>query len=236
MLNVVAKSDGWVLGWVADKLARGLGCEQREGAVQNGTNIYVPYYFLHQKTSRDIALFTHYSVPEIWDQAVSLADVCVAMSHKTAEYLPAEKTVVLEIPPDPQFRKDKIVLGVSGRDYAQYGDQRKRTRWIEKIRRMPGVEIRFTGGNLKWEEMPDWYRGIDYLLVTSDNEGGPMGVVEAIAAGKPVIAPNVGWAWDYPVIRYEDWGDLEKTICKLIPRPDEWGMFVEKVRAICSPS
>jgi len=232
LLNVVAKEDGWVLNWIADKLARGLGCEHRESPIQ-GTNVYVPYYFLTQKTERDIALFTHYSIPEVWERAISLADVCIAMSHKTAEYLPSEKTVILEIPPDPQFRKDKIILGVCGRDYSQYGDRRKRVHWMEKVDRIPGVEVKYTGGHVRWEDMPAWYASIDYLLVTSDNEGGPMAVVEAIAAGKPAIAPNVGWAWDYPVIRYEGWDGLESTIKRLAPRPDAWDLFIEKVRILC---
>ena len=41
-------------------------------------------------------------------------------------------------------------------------------------------------------DLDAFYAGIDYLVVTSTNEGGPMPVTEAIAAGVPVIAPNVG--------------------------------------------
>jgi hypothetical protein len=50
--------------------------------------------------------------------------------------------------------------------------------------------------------MPSFYDGIDYLVVLADNEGGPQSVLEALARGKPVIAPNVGYCWEYPVLRY----------------------------------
>ena len=231
-VNIVAPDD-WVCGWIADTLARKLECTHTQGIVEDSTNIYVPYLLLRKKTRRDIALFTHYALRESWDLATSLADICIAMSEKTAEMLPKEKTVILEIPTDPQFRKDKVIFGVCGREYV---DNRKRTRWIEKLGRIPGVEIRFTGGQVAWEDMPRWYGEIDYLLVLSNNEGGPLPVKEAIAMGKPVIAPDVGWAWNYPVIRYTELDELQSIMRRLTSpssRPDDWDIFAGKIRSLC---
>jgi hypothetical protein len=39
-----------------------------------------------------------------------------------------------------------------------------------------------------------YYSTIDYLLVPSKWEGGPMSLIEAAALGKQIIAPCVGWA------------------------------------------
>jgi glycosyltransferase involved in cell wall biosynthesis len=39
-----------------------------------------------------------------------------------------------------------------------------------------------------------FYSEIDYLLIPSKWEGGPMGLLEAAAAGVPVISAKVGWA------------------------------------------
>lgn len=225
MLTVVGENPGWVCGWIARKIAEGLGCP-RMLKPGDGTNIYVPYYLLERKTERDIALFTHYSNPPYWERAAGLADVCIAMSKHTAKYLPPEKTKVLNIPPDEQFRKSSVVFGVSGRSYARYGDMRKHADWIDKLACIPGTRFTHSGGQLGWDEMPAWYASIDYLVVLSDNEGGPMGVVEAIAAGKPVIAPDVGWAWDYPVIRYTGYEDLERTIRGLVVPEHGWDGFV----------
>jgi glycosyltransferase involved in cell wall biosynthesis len=59
------------------------------------------------------------------------------------------------------------------------------------------------------DELPDLYRGLDYLLVTSSYEGGPMSALEAIASGVPVISPEIGWMPELPHISYEV-GDLDQ--------------------------
>lgn len=43
----------------------------------------------------------------------------------------------------------------------------------------------------------DFYRKIDYLLIPSLWEGGPMALIEALACGVPVIAANVGWVPEF---------------------------------------
>ncbi len=73
-----------------------------------------------------------------------------------------------------------------------------------------------------------FYAAIDYLVITSSVEGGPMPVLEAIARGVPVIAPNVGWAWEFPVIRYEPAGEysaLRQVLAQLTAPPswEQWG-------------
>lgn len=42
------------------------------------------------------------------------------------------------------------------------------------------------------QEMPDYYRAADALIVTSDKEGGPSSVKEAMACGLPVVSVPVG--------------------------------------------
>ncbi|RPI02963.1 MAG: glycosyltransferase family 1 protein [Calditrichaeota bacterium] len=49
--------------------------------------------------------------------------------------------------------------------------------------------VHFTG----WvQNMSEIYRGLDLLLLTSLNEGTPVTIIEAMAAGVPVVASNVG--------------------------------------------
>jgi glycosyltransferase involved in cell wall biosynthesis len=44
-----------------------------------------------------------------------------------------------------------------------------------------------------YDNYPAFYHHIDYLLIPSLWEGGPMALLEAMAAGIPIIAPDVGW-------------------------------------------
>jgi glycosyltransferase involved in cell wall biosynthesis len=62
---------------------------------------------------------------------------------------------------------------------------------LKEHTRSLGVDdvVRFLG----WRrDMGEVYRGLDLLLLTSDNEGTPVTVIEAMAAGVPVISTAVG--------------------------------------------
>lgn len=51
----------------------------------------------------------------------------------------------------------------------------------------------FTG----WQkEMKRIYQGLDLVVLTSNNEGTPLSLIEALAAGRPVIATDVGGVGD----------------------------------------
>ena len=80
--------------------------------------------------------------------------------------------------------------------------------------------------------MPDFYNNIDYLLILSNNEGGPVPVLEAFATGKPVIAPDVGWCWEYPVIKYNTIDELKfliKTLSTHIDNEQVWKQSSKKL-------
>ena len=77
---------------------------------------------------------------------------------------------------------------------------------------IPNTEFKITNGKIPFDELPDFYSKIDYLLILSKNEGGPIPVLEAISMGKPVIAPDVGWCWDHPVIKYNNIEELKNII------------------------
>jgi len=80
--------------------------------------------------------------------------------------------------------------------------------------------------------MPDFYRGLDYLFILSDMEGGPVPVQEALAMGTPVIAPDVGYAWDYPVLRYDGTFDgLARVLAALTPPADAWARESRRLHA-----
>lgn len=89
------------------------------------------------------------------------------------------------------------------------------------------------------EDRENFYVEIDYLVVTSLNEGGPLPLLEAVAMGVPVIAPDVGLCWEYPVIRYQkgSWLSLAAVLSKLSKSRtwDQWAKDHDRLfRSIAS--
>ena len=246
MFNIVVRRDGWVLEWLARSFAEHMGkhVEVRlsEDADLNAkANIYFPYYLYDGPTDWDVCYFTHREMGDDanaqrkarkFDEVGEQAHVCWAQSEKTAALLP--HAVVIPIPVDPIFeRRAKLTLGVCGMMRQPFG--RKCPDWIERLSEIEGVRVVVTDGKYGFKQLPDWYSGIDYLLVLSTNEGGPFPVKEAIAMGKPVMAPDVGWAWDYPVIRYSGYEHLERIIKQLAPKESQWPKAAEALLELCTP-
>jgi len=65
-----------------------------------------------------------------------------------------------------------------------------------------GVNVEFLG-NVPYKDMPSFYNTIDYLLIASKIDSGPLVLAEALACGKPVISTKVGWAPEFDVTHYE---------------------------------
>lgn len=53
--------------------------------------------------------------------------------------------------------------------------------------------VRFAGW---WDDLPAVYQGADVVALTSDNEGTPVCLIEALVAGRPVVATDVGGVRD----------------------------------------
>ncbi len=219
-INIVRPRDGWVLQRIAESWRIPDSKVSDVPDPEADVNLWVNYALFKtvgkfKKTRCDIGYFTHYEksgpLGPLFCQVAKSMDHCIAMCEQTARFLPYDKTTVVHSSPHRQFLKKRIVLGVVGREYP-----RKQTKLIPGLRKIPGIEIRCTDGKLPFDQLPDFYRSIDYLLVLSELEGGPLPVLEALAMGKPVIAPDVGWCWDYPVIRYSDTEMLTGILKRLI--------------------
>ena len=116
----------------------------------------------------------------------------------------------------------RVKIGVVGRTY---WCGRKGEALIAEVLDTPGIEWHFTGSGwplpsrtLADAEMPAFYREMDYILVPSLYEGGPMCVVEALACGTRVIAPPIGWVPDFPHIEFRtgDAADLRRVLGEVV--------------------
>ena len=199
-------------------------------------NIYINYALFRNKSKTiDIGWFTHKEnnseLASLFEKTAKEVDYCIAMSKKTALLLPAEKTTIIEPCISPQFKKEKIIFGCVGKNQAY---NRKRFDLIPELEKINNkIEIRFTEGKIPFNKLPEFYKNIDYLLILSANEGGPMPVKEAIACGKPVIAPDVGWSWDFPVIKYNTIDELKIIMNKLIIPDNCWEITANKIYNLC---
>ena len=196
-------------------------------------NMFVNYALYRPVNTVATAMFTHRERGEPlasrFDEVAREAHWCFAMCRRTLSLLPQWKASLMWVWPSPQFYRDRLVLGVCGREYKS---GRKRMGWLDDLRAIPGVEVRATEGKLRWEDMPAWYDGLDYLVVIADNEGGPKPVTEALARGCPVIAPDVGYCWEFPVIQYTSKAELLDIVRRLaIPR-DAWAGTAKHVAEV----
>lgn len=220
-INIVAppESDGWVLRRWAERWAEYLPAQLSTSPKDDvDVNFYVNYYLYNGATKAlDACYFTHREasggIAEKFDQVAKECDLPISQSVYTrwaVKESSGRDSEVIWPGLDPEFHKTKI-LGAIGKNHAS---GRKRYDWIDAID-IPGIEIRRYEG-IAYKDMPKVYEEIDYLLVTSDREGGPMPVAEAIGAGVPIIMPEgVGWYSEVPCLRYDglkELGDLLKGL------------------------
>jgi glycosyltransferase involved in cell wall biosynthesis len=84
-------------------------------------------------------------------------------------------------------RPDFVVLGGDGPDALQIASHVRSSTWLRE-------HVRFLG---LVEDVPAFMAGIDYLVLSSDSEGQPNVVLEAMAMGKPVVSTAVS---DVPAV------------------------------------
>jgi glycosyltransferase involved in cell wall biosynthesis len=197
----------------------------------NGAPRQVNYFINHALYRADmpgtsVVCCTHMEerrkVRELFLDAVDNADYCVAMSENTAK-----------IVRDRGFRAKNVRVihcGVPSRKTLKFGvcgivqDSGRKGEQLVKEMVAAGYDVRAHGEG--WPcpivdtNTEEFYESLDYYVVTSLNEGGPVPVLEALAYGVPVIAPDVGWCWEYSTIRYNkgDWKDLHRVLKGLTPR------------------
>lgn len=221
-IHIKICDEGWIIEKLAASLAGALddvtyGLDDRPGAA---LRYHLPYLTYAGRTApREAGFFTHIEAdPErrakFWDAARAL-DHCVCQSRRYADLLAREglpNVSVISPGVDLDAFRPEVRIGVVGRTY---DSGRKGEAIVAQLLDLPGIRWSFTGRGWPGEhrelvaaEMPGFYNEQDYILVPSLYEGGPMCVLEALACGKEVIAPPIGWVDEFPHIEYPA-GDVE---------------------------
>jgi len=71
--------------------------------------------------------------------------------------------------------------------------------------------------DVPYEKYPDIFASLDAYLCTAYAEGGPIGAVQAMGCGVPVISPNYGFAHDFGALYYKTIDELVEIFEKFEP-------------------
>lgn len=231
-INVLVADKGWILERYAKELKKRLNYV----TVGDSSNKrYDLTYFINYgivkntNSSYTAALFTHIeeSLPankQLFYETAKKVDICISLSQKYANILRKinKSTFVIPHGTDPKYYQPKLILGFVGRFY-DYTD-RKGKILLDALSKLDYVEIKYATGEIKNKDLPDkFYNGIDYTIITSKYEGGPMCLIESLAVGKEVIAPkDIGMVSEFHrgIYHYKnsDIVSLKKTIDRLYQR------------------
>ncbi len=224
-------------GWILERLGREI--EKRvpyARVVHAATGEARLTYYMNYSARRqpvaglEMAFVAHLEedVPAAAAKAVAIARemrVVIAMATRYADQLREQGAGdVRVICPGVDLERFRPVIrvGVIGRTYHT---GRKGEALVREVLDEPGIEWQFTGDGwpmpgtaVAEADMPAFYRSLDYVLVPARYEGGPMSVLEALASGVEVIAPDIGFVEDYPHLPYRknDAGDLRRVLRALV--------------------
>jgi len=233
-VHVKRQPDGWILTRIAQELGARLGYSVSKEANPNAeVNYFVNYHRYEPVDGLSAAFFTHREhwyerYERMWWDVLAEVDLAIFQSKKyqieALKRLPALTSTVISPGFDPsRFSPRPIRIGVIGRSY---GNGRKGEDLLaEVVTKFPEVEWVITGGNwglksrrVSSRALPGLYRSLDYLLVPSRTEGGPMSALEALASGVPVISADVGWMGELPHLHFENGSaeSLSRVILKVV--------------------
>jgi hypothetical protein len=229
--NLVLQDRNWVMEKLANHFAKYIPNSKisNKADIESDINFYFNWHSMVSKTKFDVCFFTHIENRQWWDTIANACDIAVLMGNKYDGTVPEHKKLIFNPPPFESFLPQKpIKVLVVGRSYSS---GRKNFEAAKLIGNLENIDLKFTEGKLSEDELKQAYLNTDYVLVTSKIEAGPMCVVEAIAMNKPVIAPDVGWCWDYPVIKYSSEEELLNIFKKFYIPINSWE---NKINNLCS--
>jgi glycosyltransferase involved in cell wall biosynthesis len=243
LIHIKVSDTGWILEKLAREITSRLPYVTYDTAANSDAAIqyYMTYGCRQERISPiEIALFTHKeqvpSAAEKFEKVASEVDYCVAQSLATAAILKTqeiEKVTTISPGVDLDRFAPMVRIGVVGRTYHT---GRKGEALVASVMDIPGIDWHFTGkgwpGPAEFvadEDMPAFYRSLDYVLVPALIEGGPMCVLEALASGCEVIAPPVGWVPQFPHIGFKlgDPEDLRRVLLDLVKKKADLRKSVE---------
>ena len=224
LVQVVGPTDGWILERLARTLARRIPYADfvpwRPQPNGHAVLAYYVNYALYANPSGmiDVGFYTHLDESHGFLARAQRMDCCVCMARTYANWLTARGVhIVRHIPMgfDSYRYRPSLVLGVVGK----LDHPRKGRHLVDRVRQLPFVEVVATEGEWPEERLRELYQRVDYVLIPATVEGGPLCLLEGLAMGRPVIAPEgVGLVPEFDesasIIRYPR-GDAEALVARV---------------------
>lgn len=219
IVDLVIADRGWIMEEMAQQIKRwapALNCRILDAPSHNADLTYFLPYSIQANVGRgaSVSFFTHQEKVQPahsrFIENAKKADHCICMSKRYERILReagVDRVTTIYPGVDRSIFFPKLRVGVVGRTYHT---GRKGEELVAQLVHEPWLEFLFLGkgwpgrGNsLQQEQIGDFYRSLDCLLVPSNIEGGPMPVMEAIACGCTVVAPEVGFVEMFPHLSYQ---------------------------------
>ncbi|PLX79996.1 MAG: hypothetical protein C0616_09430 [Desulfuromonas sp.] len=231
-LSILTEKKGWILHRKAEEIAQRVPGARINRGVKSAQIVYFINYGYYRQVGKEtitIANFTHFNpnfLAKEFEEVARKVDHCVAVSNGTAKVLyelgiPKEKVSVIIVGADESFRP-KVTLGIVGRVYP---DGRKGEHLLRQLLEDKEVmsDLQIVSANSGWgvpvwnlPSLGDFYRSIDYLLIPSLIEGGPVPFMEALACGTLSITPAIGVVPGFSHIEYQvgDFQSLKEVVLR----------------------
>ncbi|WP_315385743.1 glycosyltransferase [Microvirgula aerodenitrificans] len=239
IIEIVPVDRGWILETMARAIERQAALSPERfnvRVVDAPTDKAELTFFLPESAYRPLKHSTtvtylahkedHPAAAALFERVAKGSDYCITSSTKYQRVLEqdgAHKVFKVHLGVNTELFTPRLRLGVVGRTYHT---GRKGEALLAELASLPLVELRFTGegwphpaGYYATADLVRFYRDIDYLLIPSLIEGGPVPLLEALAAGCPVIAPSdIGLVEDFPHIAFKrgDAADLRRVVDELL--------------------
>ena len=228
-VNIVVRG-GWILGRMAKEVARNGYKITDKTDPKADINLYFNYALVDDIETKGIKVgyFTHKEPEQLeaWEKAEKLCDAGIYMAK---QYQP-DCTYTKQIYPtglNYNGLNSNLKVGIAGR---MYKNGRKGEDWIKNLIKIDYTDW-FALGDNSWEELGDiqamkwqsdeqakkFYEFIDVLVCTSQLEGGPVPIIEAIKCGTPVISTACGnlELWFRNAIIIEDETEMDVELQKM---------------------
>ena len=210
----------------------------------SGTLTKTKKYILEHKDKVFTSLVSQRSLDGMWDDKKGLLEIfkktrcCVCQNIGLLEQLPltAEAVYIPNGVDTELFKRDFVAGYVGAKDSSKHKGLHLAQEACDDL----GIELKIVHENTyEHEEMPNFYKEIDVLLIPSESEGCHNPTLEALSMNVPVISTCVGIAKELDGVRIvgRDVNSIKKALLKMMPREKllekyTWNNIAEQYREL----